>query len=261
MELLLSPDRVAALVVAHPGHELRIHGWLERTHPRVFVLTDGSGHAGHPRLASTAAVLHRAGARPGSVFGRFSDRSLYQAILDRDLDTLEGVARELAGAFVEGGVEHVVGDAVEGFNPGHDLCRVLADAAVSMARRRLGRPVASHDFLLDGRPDDGAEAPGAFRLELDDEALGRKMDAAAAYPEMKDEVERNLAEHGEAAFRVECFRPADPGADLELLVDDPPYYERYGERQVAAGHYERVLRLREHFLPVALALRELGRSG
>ncbi len=261
MEPFLSSDRAIALVIAHPGHELRVHGWLERNRPQAFVLTDGSGHAGHPRLASTAEVLRRAGARPGSVFGRFSDRSLYRAILDRDLGTLTEVARELADAFVEDGVEQVAGDAVEGFNPGHDLCRVLTDAAVAMARRRLGRPVASHDFLLDGRPGDGAETAGAFRLELDDEALGRKMAAALAYPEMKQEVERNLAEHGEAAFRIECFRPADPDAGLELLVDDPPYYERYGELQVAAGYYERVLRFREHFLPVALALRELGRSG
>lgn len=31
----------AALVVAHPGHELRVYGWLEQARPRVFVLTDG----------------------------------------------------------------------------------------------------------------------------------------------------------------------------------------------------------------------------
>ncbi len=259
---------LTALVIAHPGHELRIHGWLERERPLVFVLTDGSGSGGHPRLASTAEVLHRVGARPGSVFGRFSDRSLYQAILDQDLAPLESVAKEMADALVEAGVDAVAGDAIEGFNPGHDLCRVLADAAVAIARRRSGRPVASHAFLLDGRPDDTpstvagiGEAGGAFHLSLDDEALARKLAAAFAYPEMKGEVERNLAEHGEAAFRTECFQPVDPEADLERLLDDPPYYERYGERQVAAGHYESVLRFRQHFLPVARALRELGRSG
>jgi hypothetical protein len=255
-----SRRQAAALIVAHPGHELRVHGWLERARPLVFVLTDGSGHTGQSRLASTAEVLRRAGARPGCVFGRFSDRALYEALIDRDLETLQGVARELADALVAAGAEHVAGDAIEGFNPGHDLCRVLADAAVALAGHRLGRPIASHDFLLDGRPDavPGELPPGSIRLDLDDGEVERKLAAAAGYPEMREEVERNLAEHGAAAFRSECFRPAHPQADLERFLDDPPWYESHGERQVAAGHYDRVLRFREHFLPMARALRELG---
>ena len=30
-------------MVAHPSHELRVHGWLQTSHARVVVLTDGSG--------------------------------------------------------------------------------------------------------------------------------------------------------------------------------------------------------------------------
>jgi hypothetical protein len=56
------------------------------------------------------------------------------------------------------------------------------------------------------------------------------------------------------------LRPAAPQADIEALIEEPPYYESYGERQVAAGRYPRVLRFREHFLPVSRALRELGRT-
>src|SRR4029077_12021317 len=63
----------AALVVAHPGHELRVHGWLERHRPVVFVLTDGSGSTASSRLHSTQRILLRAEARQGSIFGRFSD--------------------------------------------------------------------------------------------------------------------------------------------------------------------------------------------
>src|SRR5262245_62950864 len=76
----------SALVIAHPGHELRVHGWLEQTRPLVFVLTDGSGGAGRPRIDSTARVLERVGAKPGAIFGRFADRELYAAILAGDHD-------------------------------------------------------------------------------------------------------------------------------------------------------------------------------
>jgi hypothetical protein len=37
------PDGRAALVIAHPGHELRALHWLRLSRPCVFVLTDGSG--------------------------------------------------------------------------------------------------------------------------------------------------------------------------------------------------------------------------
>src|SRR5690348_480507 len=66
-------NRRAALVVAHPGHELRVHGWMELAHPIVSVLTDGSGHTGQSRLSSTTSLLAQSGARPGSMYGRFRD--------------------------------------------------------------------------------------------------------------------------------------------------------------------------------------------
>lgn len=252
----------SALIIAHPGHELRVHGWLERERPLVCVLTDGSGHNGTSRLPSTAEVLRRAGARPGPVFGRFADRSLYEVVLEGKIDILVGLARELAETLIEQQIEQVAGDAVEGFNPSHDLCRVLTDAAATIASRRTGRRVRSYDFLLEGPPDacPAGLRDHAVRLELEAETLERKLAAARSYPELRDEVDRTFAQHGAAAFRVECLRPADPGVDLETLVEDPPSYERYGEKQVAAGYYDRVLRFREHFLPVARALRDLGRT-
>jgi len=53
-----------ALIIAHPGHELRVHHWLEKTRPLVFVLTDGSGRTAQSRLHSTTRILERAGATP-----------------------------------------------------------------------------------------------------------------------------------------------------------------------------------------------------
>ena len=60
----------AALVVAHPGHELRVHHWLERTAPVVCVLTDGSGANGRSRIGSTLGLLRLAGADAGPIFPR-----------------------------------------------------------------------------------------------------------------------------------------------------------------------------------------------
>jgi hypothetical protein len=257
----------AALVIAHPGHELRIYGWLERERPDVFILTDGSGHRGVSRLPSSARLLDRAGARPGPIFGRFSDRELYRLLLAGEAEVFLRLTLELADALAERGIAQVASDALEGYNPSHDLCRVVTDAAAALAGRRTGVPIDVYDFPLEAPPDHCPEPvrPGAVRLELRGRDLERKLEAARSYPEMAYEVERNLSAHGPGAFAVECLRPLEPPAeddsDLESLFSEAPYYERYGERQVAEGHYASVLRFREHFLPVARALRELGRHG
>jgi hypothetical protein len=241
--------RRALLVVAHPGHELRVHGWLEVVRPPVWVLTDGSGHGDRGRLASTATLLAAAGATPGPLFGRLRDRDAYAMILDGDDGAFAALAEELAAALLEQRIDYVAGDACEGFNPVHDLCRLLIDVAVLMARERSGSVVDDLEFPLEAAPD--WPAPGeTCAWDLDDPALARKLAAARAYPELAGEVERALAAHGADAFRHERFHRVEPLRTLALRIAGPPEYERHGERRVAAGHYARVLRHREHFAPL-----------
>ncbi|HWS56068.1 MAG TPA: hypothetical protein VN228_18150 [Pyrinomonadaceae bacterium] len=273
------PRHPAALVVAHPGHELRVYGWLERARPRVHVLTDGSGRSQQSRAASTDVVLGAAGATPGAVYARLTDAALYAAILDRDFKLFTDLADELAEAFVGDGTRTVAGDAAEGYNPAHDACRLLLDAAVGLARAASGAPVENLEFTLVGPPDEcAAESRAAARwLRLDEETFARKLRAARNYPELAAEVEAALAGAGSVglrahpdlaarsglsggvaggdSFRVECLRPASSGARAGRDSGVKPFYEQYGERQVAAGHYARVLRHREHMLPLAEALR------
>src|SRR4051794_24140970 len=91
MQPLLSsgPDtfqrfRRPALVIGHPGHELRVFGWLSQHRPLVYVITDGSGQRGVSRLQSTESVLRAAGSKPAEIFGHIADRRIYRAILDAD---------------------------------------------------------------------------------------------------------------------------------------------------------------------------------
>ena len=250
------PETRAALVIAHPGHELRVHHWIEQHSPLVFVLTDGSGHTGTSRLASTTAVLERAGARPGSIYGRLTDREIYRAILDGGLDLFAGLAGELAEALDRAEITDVVGDAVEGFNPGHDACRLVINAALAVLADR-GRHPRNFEFPLEGAPGEcpPEDLTAALCLELDAAALERKLAAAAAYPEMAAEVERALAAHGRAPFGVECLRPVHYGLEIRGRSAQPPYYETYGERQVAADIYREVIRFETHLAPLAAGLR------
>lgn len=276
---LPSDDIKSALVVAHPGHELRVHGWLESARPHVFILTDGSGATGQSRLSSTTALLAQRGARPGRIYGRLTDVAAYRAILNRDFDLFVKLASELAEAFVFHQVECVVGDATEGYNSIHDLCRMIIDVAVTIANRVSKQKIANFDFPVVGRPDIGAEelSAEAICLRLEADAFARKLDAARKYyPELLDEVANTLngAESGVYrsyldqtaridpltqvmtldSFQVECLRPVRSDGKCQTFSSTRPFYEIHGERQVAAGRYAQVIRFGEHMKPLADAL-------
>lgn len=243
----------AALVIAHPGHELRVFAWAVQARPLTFVLTRGDSHDGASRLPSTSRVLEAAGARPGSIYGRFSDREIYDLLLHRRLDVLLAIRDELADSFVAAGTSLVACDAEEWYNPSHDVCRYVAVSAARSAQLRSGREIRVFDFPLIGPPDTCAEAlrPRSIRAELDDDVFRRKLENAREYSELKEEVDRALAVNGADAFRVECLRPVDDGD-----VDPPrtPFYELYGDRQVQAGHYTDVIRFDPHVRAVRDAM-------
>jgi hypothetical protein len=243
----------AILVIAHPGHELRVHGWLEATSPAVWILTDGSGHTGRSRIGSTTRVLEQTGAVPGPVYGFMTDADLYNAVLGFDYRPFIDLVDQLAAVILDAQVDCIAGDAEEGYNPGHDTCRLIINAAVKLAERKSRNRIRNYDFMLIGPPDQCAEdlRDHSLWLQLDDEAFARKLSAARNYPELQAEVAKAL--NGAGQFRVECLRPVNSHA-IRSLADEPPYYELYGEKQVRSGYYKQVLRYSEHMLPLIKAL-------
>lgn len=248
-------SRRSALVIAHPGHELRVYHWVERAHPLVLVLTDGSGHTDRSRLASTTAVLSQAGATPGSLYGQVSDRELYQAVLGGNANLFLSLTDEIAKILDEQGIEYVVGDAVEGVNPGHDMCRLVLNAALLRIEQTTGRRVRNFEFPVEGPPFDHSDNKSdGIQLVLDDGAYRRKLTAAKNYTELAVDLARIVSAHGEHIFRIEYLRPVHYGLEIGQLFEHPAIYERYGEKQVAAGLYQEVIRFREHIAPLAKRL-------
>jgi hypothetical protein len=255
------PEGRAALVIAHPGHELRVYHWLRLAGPSVFIFTDGSGSSGKSRLDSTSRILARTGAGKGCIYGRLSDRDIYSALMACEVEVFLSLTHELATALVQENIDYVVGDAIEGYNPAHDLCRVIINEAIQIASGIQGREIGNFDVLLTSAPGDHAaeRLEGAIWLKLDSDAVTEKLEVARSYGELASEVDGLLEKRGIEGLRTECLRRAS-----NLFVDDylvgTPYYEHYGEQQVAAGHYPSVLRYREHFLPLARAVRDYAEA-
>lgn len=127
-----------ALIVAHPGHEVRVLGWLWAARPVTYVITDGSGATSTGRVDTTDTILREAGARRGTVFAPLSDAEAYEAIRNGDTAVFCRLAESIAHDLVERAIRSVTGDELEGYNPVHDVCRLMIDTAVALASRMSG---------------------------------------------------------------------------------------------------------------------------
>jgi hypothetical protein len=254
----ITPDRLrAALVVAHPGHELSLYGWLKLVRPKVFVLTDGSGHSGHSRIERTTQILQELGAERGLFYGRFSDVAIYDALLTHQFDLFVNLARELADEIISKRINCIVGDAYEGYNPTHDVCRLIVNAAVAMAEQASGRKIDNLQFLVTSHPHAKLAAPHAQPtcLRLDEATFAQKLMAARNYLELKDEVDAFISAHSVESLRTEYLYRASEYSGDGFSDEASAYYEQHGEKRVKQGYYRQVIRYREHVLPLALTLR------
>jgi len=228
------------LIVAHPGHELLLHGWISRNKPVVHVVTDGA------RLARTTDLLRTLGARRGTIFGRLSDREAYAMLLERNAPLLFSLVAELAAQLERDQPAIIVGDAAEGYNPVHDLCRVIAGAAIAMA----GVSTKQYEYAVVNHPH---SFDAASAIDLDEAEYAAKMQSARGQAAALTDIDALLSRHGADAYRREALSRVVDWTALD--GDEPPLYERYGEERVAAGRYTQVIRRREHMLPLRDALR------
>ncbi|PYP92476.1 MAG: hypothetical protein DMG65_03905 [Candidatus Angelobacter sp. Gp1-AA117] len=244
----------AALVVAHPGHELRVFGWMSQWKPRVYVITDGSGRHGVSRVPSTSRILDRLNIPSGEIFGCINDTGIYQAIRQQDFSFFLSVTDRLASALIKHRISFVAGDATEGYNTSHDLCRVIVNAAVQIASCASAVPIANYEFCLTEWDQTGSAVHDdrCLHFRLNDQLLSHKLEAAQQYAELKEEVSAGIAHRGAEYFRLECLRKVN--WDRERILSEKPFYETWGERRVSSGAYPSVIRYREHILPLTAAI-------
>lgn len=231
------------LFIAHPGHEILLHGWISRERPVVHVLTDGSDTL---RLEATRQTLRRLGAPAGAIFGRLSDREAYRLILEQNVAMLLALAEDLASELRRDRPAVVVHDAAERYNPVHDLCRLIVGAAIVMA----DVDPKQYEYAVVNHP----ETSGATTtIDLSDAEYAAKMARASEATAELSDISGLLSQHGAGAYRRESFSLVDDWTAID--VETPPLYERYGEERVASGRYTQVIRQREHMLPLRDALR------
>lgn len=252
-------DSKSVLILGHPGHELRVLGWMKAAKPWVIVLTDGSGHTSEPRVGLTRDLIDEAGARPAEIFGTFTDEQIYKAILDQDFSFFRQIQKGIATFLAEIEIEVIVGDAIEGYNPSHDLCRCLIEGAVAEVQQTTGTTPLNYEFPLVAHPAVWSDQQGSecFRLNNADEKWKRERIfeyARTVGGTLLTEVESFLEEFGPNALAEEWLTASQSATSLAQYKQTQPYYEKHGQKQVEAGYYKQAILFNEHILPVINAL-------
>ncbi len=250
---MIKANAKVALILGHPGHELRVHRFLELYKPRVYVLTDGSGSTSISRVYNTLNIIEQTTSTASPVMGRFTDSELYRIIREQDTSTLEPLMEEIVDDLERNNIDFIVGDSIEGYNPTHDLCRYMINAIVRIYSHRKGVTIPNYDFLLDGPPHvcPPELKEEAIWIKLNDEEFERKYAAAQNYPEIIKDLDIALQQHGKAPFQIECLRPAKDLNQYSTWTTEIPYYESYGLNKVKTGEYSEVISFEQHLLPLA----------
>ncbi len=237
------------LLVAHPGHELRIYQWVRQARPHVVVLTNGDGSIGQPRLDHSRQLLTPLGVQIREDWlASVPDSHIYNALLQTGPSPFKAWLAQLIEIGKQGHFDTVVADQAEGYNPSHDLCRVLANCLVQELQR-AGVSVRNLEFPLIGHSCDPARQIDAqTEVSLSGDELHHKLSVMRLYakqtsPVLEQELQTMLGTYGEASFAKEClYLASQTPYEFNELPSILPEFERIGQERFRAGIYQHVIR-------------------
>jgi hypothetical protein len=249
------PQIPTTFVFSHPNHELAVFGLVQRTRPAIVYLTDGGGPH---RENQTREGLGRIGALERATFFSITEDAMYNALLERDSGFFVDLALRLRESLRSHAPRQIVCDAVEFYNPLHDITLPI------VLRASEGLPAVVFEAPLVFQQPGGGERyvvqrPAASRVE---HQIGFDLsaDERAAKLTARDEVYTLLVEQmgpvitglPDDHIGHEVVVPAVgirlPGDDLTLR------YEWRSQILLASGQIGQAITYSGHYLPVVEAL-------
>ncbi len=174
---LKNPSARSVVVLGHPGHELAMFGLLQR-HPPVAILIVSDG--GPPeRTAQSRRGFASIGLLDRVRYMGYPEKAFYQALLDGDAAFFQQIVGDLRTAFEELRPTEIVCDALEFYNPVHDITLPLVLAALGDGNAAVYElPLV---YEMSGTVDEyrvqrvpQALAPRGFRFDLSQDEVSAK---------------------------------------------------------------------------------------
>lgn len=201
-----------ALSIAHPGHELLLHGFLEQAKPFVFILTDGSYATGKDMMMDSIRVIDTAIKQDKKLKINFKDdlwkRSLmiiqqdrdpeqkhikdeqiYSEILNQNTNFFRYYADFIATTLIKRNIDYVICDPSEQENAIHEMCNIMTDIAVDFIKKRTGKNIQQFYYELE-KPYSKNPGPECVHISLDENAAERKLNSILKYPFALSQLKR-----------------------------------------------------------------------
>lgn len=246
-----------AMVFSHPNHELGVYGLLQRWKPYIAYLTDGGGDA---RVAQTQRGLDAIGLLDHAAFLNHPEHAFYAALLARDVGFFAAVAGQVAELFAAWAPTRILCDAVEFYNPLHDLSLPIVRAAFA---HRPALPIFEIPLIYQASgPGERyavqrlptARRDGQTEVHLTAAEVGAKLRARdEIYTILRETLGDLLLGLTGAEVAVEVVGPAAagvPAPDSERVLR----YEWRGRLLEERAAVPAVITYAGHYRPVAAAL-------
>ncbi|HKO98469.1 MAG TPA: hypothetical protein VJU86_15840 [Pyrinomonadaceae bacterium] len=256
-ELISNSEKTTLIVFSHPNHELAIFGILQRLRPHLLYLTDGGGRE---RVAETKRGLGRIGLLEQATFLNHSEATFYESLVAGDNSFFGQVTAQVSAVVGLLKPAQVLCDAVEFYNPIHDLSLPIVRAAIPS---RENTPVlevplvhqknlASEEYEVQRLP--GSRQAEQIEMRLTEEELDQKLFARETiYLSLADQMGPLLSELPRAHTGLEVVAPAR-SAVPEPTTDQILRYEWRAELLRSRGEFSTPITYSDHYLPIASEL-------
>jgi hypothetical protein len=254
-----SKSAVRLNVFSHPNHEFALFGMEQRLKPHFVYLTDGGGEN---RVQQTHKGLRSMGLLNQAHFLNHPEHVFYERLLEVDTEFFVGVAEQLRQIIDQLKPDIICCDAVEFYNPVHDVALPIVRAAL---RGYAGKPEVYEIPLVYQQPmNEGisyicqripeSRAAHCQRLELKPEELTNKLKARQRiYTLLGEQMGATLQDLSCAHLGVEEVAVARMRVP-QVAKDQVLRYEWRAEKLLRDGRITRVIQYKKNYLPVAAAL-------
>lgn len=245
-----------ALAIAHPGHELRLHGFLEQAKPFVFILTDNSEAKGQDLMWESIKVIDRAtkqgitnitpeklkdpfmrkvlkiSLKDGEDKNHVKDSMIEYEVVNRHTDFLNYYVDFMADNLIRFKINYLVCDASEDYHLTHEVVRMLCDLAILRVKQRTGDDIILYDYAVT-KPYDSIVHEHCIRVELNDDAVERKLHAVCSYPLGVQELEPDFKMLPDYVNKLRMQKPPRTiGGYLRDILADILFHLRIKRRKL-----------------------------
>jgi hypothetical protein len=244
------------MIFGHPAHELALFGFLQRFRPQIVIITDGSVNV---RIRQSRTGLESIGLE--AICLKFAENDFYAALLRRDVSFFEAVSDSLSPEIAASQPDQIFCDAVEFYNPVHDMTLPLVLRALAVTPRAEVFEVplvyqtlaAGEHYEIQRMPLGSPRCP--LQYHLTSEELRAKLHARdEIYLSLRDQAGPEFSAATAEHLAIEETAPAGDPFTSPHATGRELRYERRARLLKKQGVIDEIITRADHFIPTVQGL-------